>query len=220
MRKQLLVAFGILLTFAAVGNGLSCYQCTAYEEQEACQSSNCSSTFDRCSTTTVVDQDGTKSHERSCNHADICNTDRECRIEKAANPHLKSCDFKCCSTDDCNNPSEKVLKCNVCDRSKRGQKCKSMSCKYGRDRCGAGNIAFKNGTEWSAKYCTTAYNCKRDQRLCDKLMASNEVKSCDIKCCSTDNCNSGADGVTVAKFTLSLMTMPMVCLVSMFFLRP
>ena len=89
------------LTF--LGSGLKC--CSG-NTSENCNSVNCTSaTVDRCFTTTIIYQNGTKVSHGGCANAFLCKTGH--LVCDTLQKIVKSCESKFCSTDNCNKPIRK-----------------------------------------------------------------------------------------------------------------
>ena len=117
-------------------------------------------------------------------------------------------------------------------------KCNSVNCPSALSAgCFTQTFIYQDGTRATLRGCGNTFSCQNGQKTCDTLKKASPkaVKSCDYKCCDSNDCNklssgdptanptttnadgsggsgSGAAGVTVTKFIIALMAI--ICSVS------
>lgn len=204
----------LLVTLLVISSGLAanltCYQCigngTSCRSQGKIVECQGSSDIGHCGRVTFKVNGKSKVVEQ-CTKKEYCRGTIDClqdgfELGKGF-PGASDCVVSCCLGDNCNPKTP--LKCHQCKGE--GETCsnKSVSCRFGQDRCV--RINFKvNGILMVDEHCHRSSLCFNKTTTCGSVQKDYPTATeCDASCCQGDHCNDDVVPNNANRLTIGLL---------------
>jgi len=220
--KQILLTVVMLAYCAKLGVSLQCYQCFGSADEcnsETAKNITCLDGQDRC-TSVITTKDGETSVTLGCGDENGCTSAENTCVAAEKNFMRTTCEAKCCQSDTCNTPPQKVnnLRCFECQSAQSMEHCiqnsKAMTCESSvENRCAKFTSELVMGDK---KLMVYRKGCREEAR-CDKgkdffMQECGDDDTCENLCCKDNLCNAGSS------FTISVAIMFASILMAIFFM--